>query len=65
MGWTYNTKDPNAPTDGPMITGVAIVLTALSFVTVCLRTYVRAILIKALGVGKIPLQHRLDPVQYG
>lgn len=52
MGWTYNTKDPDAPTIGPMITGVAGALTFMSLVTVCLRTYVRAVLIKAFGVGK-------------
>ncbi|KAH6841017.1 hypothetical protein B0I37DRAFT_449177 [Chaetomium sp. MPI-CAGE-AT-0009] len=50
MGWTYNTKDPDAPTIGPMIAGVATALTFVSFVTVCLRTYVRARLIKAFGV---------------
>ncbi|KAL2259519.1 hypothetical protein VTK26DRAFT_6787 [Humicola hyalothermophila] len=50
MGWTYNTKDSDAPTDGPMITGVAAALTGLSLITVCLRTYVRAILIKAFGI---------------
>lgn len=52
MGWTYSTKDPDAPTIGPMITGVATALTFLSLVTVCLRTYVRARLIKAFGIGK-------------
>ena len=52
MGWTYNTKDPDAPTIGPLITGVATALTTLSLVTVCLRTYVRAVLIKAFGIGK-------------
>ncbi|KAK4157504.1 hypothetical protein C8A00DRAFT_11628 [Chaetomidium leptoderma] len=50
MGWTFNTQDPDAPTIGPLITGVATALTFLSFVTVCLRTYVRASLIKAFGV---------------
>ncbi|KAK4044872.1 hypothetical protein C8A01DRAFT_42483 [Parachaetomium inaequale] len=49
MGWTYNTKDPNAPTLGPLITGVASALTLLSLITVCLRVYVRAFLIKAFG----------------
>ncbi|KAH6626795.1 hypothetical protein B0J18DRAFT_150542 [Chaetomium sp. MPI-SDFR-AT-0129] len=50
MGWTYNTRDPDAPTIGPMITGVAIALTLLSLVTTCLRTYVRARMIKAFGI---------------
>ncbi|KAK4159145.1 hypothetical protein QBC43DRAFT_362260 [Cladorrhinum sp. PSN259] len=50
MGWTYNTVDPNAPTIGPMITGVSTALTFVSLITVCLRVYVRAGLIKAFGV---------------
>lgn len=50
MGWTYNTADPNAPTMGPTITGVAAALTAISLLTVCLRMYVRFSLIKAPGV---------------
>ncbi|KAL2195082.1 hypothetical protein P885DRAFT_70667 [Corynascus similis CBS 632.67] len=50
MGWTYNTKDPDAPTIGPLITGLASALTLLSLVTVCLRTYVRAWMIKAFGI---------------
>ncbi len=54
MGWTYNTTDPDAPTIGPMITGVAIALTVISFLTVCLRVYVRGFLIKAFGIGKTP-----------
>ncbi|KAJ4302085.1 hypothetical protein N0V88_002221 [Collariella sp. IMI 366227] len=60
MGWTYNTVDPDAPTIGPLITGVATALTFLSLVTVCLRTYVRAFLIRALGVETkwgLGLQH--------
>jgi hypothetical protein len=52
MGWTYNTKDSDAPTSGPMIAGVATTLTLLSLITVCLRTYVRAIMIRAFGIGK-------------
>ena len=52
MGWTYNTEDSDAPTNGPMITGVATTLTLLSLTTVCLRTYVRAIMIRAFGIGK-------------
>jgi hypothetical protein len=61
MGWTYNTKDPHAPTIGPMITGVAIALTLISFVSVCLRTYVRAVMIKAFGIGKAS---RYSPTQH-
>ncbi|KAK4100116.1 hypothetical protein N658DRAFT_428256 [Parathielavia hyrcaniae] len=51
MGWTHNTKNSNAPTIGPMITGVATALTFLSLITVCLRTYVRALLIHAFGIA--------------
>jgi hypothetical protein len=54
MGWTYNTRDPDAPTTGPLITGVAGALTLLSLITICLRTYVRAFLIRAFGVGRLP-----------
>lgn len=49
MGWTYNTIDPDAPTIGHQITSVAIALTILSLITVCLRTYVRAFMLKAIG----------------
>jgi hypothetical protein len=52
MGWTYNTEDSDAPTNGPMITGITTTLTLLSLITVCLRTYVRAIMIRAFGIGK-------------
>jgi hypothetical protein len=55
MGWTYNTKDPDASTLGPLITGVASALTLLSLITVCLRVYVRAFLIKAFGAGILSL----------
>ncbi|GAB1314854.1 Rhodopsin domain-containing protein [Madurella fahalii] len=53
MGWTYNTKDLDAPTIGPLITGVASALTFISLVIVCLRTYVRAVLISAFGVDDL------------
>jgi hypothetical protein len=53
MGWTYNTADSDAPTMGPMIAHVALVLTMLSLVTVLLRAYVRFYMIKAAGIGKI------------
>ncbi|KAM7201871.1 integral membrane protein [Rhypophila sp. PSN 637] len=49
MGWTYNTIDPDAATLGPRITGVAVALTVLSLLAVCLRLYVRIRLIKATG----------------
>ncbi|KAK3325377.1 hypothetical protein B0H66DRAFT_121536 [Apodospora peruviana] len=50
MGWTYNTLNPQAPTMGPKLTGIAVTLTSLSLVTVCLRLHVRGRLIKATGV---------------
>ncbi|KAM7212406.1 hypothetical protein V8F06_012207 [Rhypophila decipiens] len=49
MGWTYNTTDPDAATLEPLITGVAVALTTLSLLAVCLRLYVRIRLIKATG----------------
>jgi len=52
MGWTFNTADPDAPTLGPIITGVAIALTCVSLITVVLRMYVRFGMIKAAGIGE-------------
>ncbi|KAI7785106.1 integral membrane protein [Diaporthe eres] len=49
MGWTFNTVDPNAPTDGPKISAVAIVMTTLAMVAVILRVYVRQRMVKAFG----------------
>ncbi|POS68858.1 hypothetical protein DHEL01_v212748 [Diaporthe helianthi] len=49
MGWTFNTADPNAPTDGPKISAVAILMTALSMIAVVLRVYVRQFMVKAFG----------------
>jgi hypothetical protein len=51
MGWTYNTADGVA-NDGPLISIVAIVFTALSLTMLLLRFYVRGYMIKAVGVGK-------------
>ncbi|KAK0626430.1 hypothetical protein B0T14DRAFT_562342 [Immersiella caudata] len=50
MGWTYNTADPDAPTMGPLIAHVALVLTVVSLATVLLRAYVRFHMIKAAGI---------------
>ncbi|KAM7197313.1 Satratoxin biosynthesis SC1 cluster protein 4 [Naviculisporaceae sp. PSN 640] len=49
MGWTYNTLDPDAVTIAPRIVGVAVALTFISLIFVCLRLYVRVWLIKATG----------------
>ena len=54
MGWTYNTADSVA-NDGPLITGVAIALTATSLSVLLLRLYVRLWMIKATGAG---MSHR-------
>lgn len=43
--------DPNAPTDGPKISAVAIVMTTLAMVAVILRVYVRQFMVKAFGAG--------------
>ncbi|KAG9196427.1 hypothetical protein G6011_01548 [Alternaria panax] len=48
MGWTYNTPDDVA-NDGPHISAVAIVFTAVSFLVLSLRFYVRGYMIKAIG----------------
>jgi hypothetical protein len=50
MGWTYNTPD-DVPNDGPQITAIAIVFTAVSFLVLTLRFYVRGCMIKAIGAG--------------
>ena len=55
MGWTFNTVDPNAPTDGPKISAVAIIMTTLAMVTVILRVYVRQFMVKAFGAGTFRL----------
>lgn len=53
MGWTFNTVDPDAPTDGPRISAVAIVMTTLAMVAVILRVYVRQSMVKAFGAGTL------------
>lgn len=57
MGWTFNTVDPDAPTDGPKISAVAIVMTTLAMVAVILRVYVRQFMVKAFGSGMSRLIH--------
>lgn len=56
MGWTYNTV-PNADTNAPIIAAVGITFCTLSLITVCLRMYVRGILIKAIGPGRFLARH--------
>lgn len=50
-GWTHNAS-PDVPTQGPQISALAIVFTAVALIVVLLRLYVRAILVKAIGTGK-------------
>lgn len=52
MGWTYNTADPDAETNAPTIAAVGIAFTAVSFLLVTLRMYVRGFMVKAVGSGK-------------
>ena len=60
MGWAYNTAD-NVANDGPLISIVAVVFTALSLAMLLLRFYVRGYMIKAIGVGKsFPSKTRLS-----
>lgn len=61
MGWTFNTVDPDAPTDGPKISAVAIVMTTLAMVAVILRVYVRQRMVKAFGAGMSRLGISLFP----
>jgi hypothetical protein len=51
MGWTFNTPDGVA-NGGPQITAVAVVFTALSFMFLLLRFYVRGFMLKAFGPGE-------------
>ncbi|KAF9873443.1 integral membrane protein [Colletotrichum karsti] len=46
--WTYNTP-PGTDSDGPRITAIALVFTALSLVIMSLRLYVRLGMLKAAG----------------
>lgn len=55
MGWTFNTANPDAPTDGPQIVAVAVIMTTLALTTVILRVYVRCVMLNAFGTGKQPL----------
>ncbi|KAF6824086.1 integral membrane protein [Colletotrichum musicola] len=48
MGWTYNAPD-DTPTDGPKIAAVTVTFTAVAFILVCLRWYVRTTVVRAVG----------------
>jgi len=62
MGWTYNTLNPNAETNAPTITAVGVAFTTISLVTVLLRFYVRAFMIKKIGTGMWNI-HPWNPLQ--
>ncbi|KAM0246294.1 hypothetical protein ACHAQJ_010266 [Trichoderma viride] len=49
MAWAYNTPD-GTPNHGPMITAIALVVTALALIALCLRIYVRTRITKAIGL---------------
>ncbi|CAM1501367.1 Fc.00g105290.m01.CDS01 [Cosmosporella sp. VM-42] len=48
MAWARNTPE-GTPTEAPTITGIIVTFTGLSLLFVCLRLYVRGLLIKAMG----------------
>ena len=52
MGWTYNTVNPDAPTNAPTIVGVGVTFTTFSLIVVALRIYVRKFLINAIAIGR-------------
>ncbi|TFB07666.1 hypothetical protein CCMA1212_000243 [Trichoderma ghanense] len=49
MAWAYNTPD-GTPNDGPTIAAVALSVTSLAFIALCLRMYVRMRITKAVGL---------------
>lgn len=50
MAWAYNTQE-GTPNNGSMIASIALAVTALSLVALCLRIYVRTRIAKAVGLG--------------
>lgn len=50
MAWAYNTPE-GTPNNGSMIASIALAVTALSLVALCLRIYVRTRIAKAVGLG--------------
>jgi hypothetical protein len=53
MSWVRNTPE-GTPTEGPKITGIISTFLSVGFVLLCLRLYVRTLLIKAVGYGEPP-----------
>ncbi|PTB77331.1 hypothetical protein M440DRAFT_278063 [Trichoderma longibrachiatum ATCC 18648] len=49
MAWAYNTPD-GTPNNGPTIAAVALSVTSLAFIALCLRMYVRTRIAKAVGL---------------
>lgn len=50
MAWAYNTRE-GTPNNGSLIASIALGVTALSLVALCLRIYVRTRIAKAMGLG--------------
>lgn len=50
MAWAYNTPD-GTPNNGPTIAAVALTVTSLALIALCLRIYVRTRISKAVGLG--------------
>lgn len=50
MAWAYNTPD-GTPNNGPTIAAVALSVTTLALIALCLRIYVRTRIAKAVGLG--------------
>ncbi|PTB62336.1 hypothetical protein BBK36DRAFT_1144774 [Trichoderma citrinoviride] len=49
MAWAYNTPD-GTPNNGPTIAAVALTVTSLALIALCLRMYVRTRITKAVGL---------------
>ena len=48
MGWVYNLKTPDAPTEAPRLIAIAITLSAVASIAILLRLYVRISVTKQL-----------------
>lgn len=55
MAWAYNTPD-GTPNNGPTIAAVALAVTALALIALCMRIYVRTRITKAVGLGTLLLE---------
>lgn len=55
MAWVVNAVNQHAVTSAPYIVVIATIFPTLSFIAICLRVYVRVIMIKAMGKGVNPV----------